>query len=396
MRSIESQSETATKLERIAWISAKNSTKTFAQLMHHVNVDSLQECYKLLDGSKAVGIDTVTKVAYGKQLGDNLQMLVSRMKQMAYRPAPVREVRLPKETLGEYRSLGISNFEDKIVQKQFQRILESIYEPIFKDCSYGFRQNRSAHDAVRALYKHLYRGNVRMVIDVDLASYFDMINHKMMEEFLKLKIKDKRFLRYINRMFKAGILTKGELKITDEGVPQGNILSPVLANIFAHYVIDMWFENTVKSHCRGEVELYRYCDDMVILCQCEKDAHRIKIALAKRLDKFKLQVNENKTKLIRFSTWTKDRSSFDFLGFTFYWGKSQKGHKILKLRTSGKRMRSKLKKVHRWAKFMRHKADTVTIWKCFCRKLQGHIRYYGVTHNMKQLNILALRFFLWF
>lgn len=354
--------------------------------MHHVNVESLQECYELLDGKKAVGIDGVTKEEYGGALIDNLEALITRMEKMSYRPAPVRQVLIPKAGQpGKYRALGISNFEDKLVQKQFQRILESIYDPIFLPCSYGFRPGRSCHDAIQALQQYLYKEPVEIVIDVDLEKFFDTIDHKVLEEILRIKIKDERFIRYIIRMFKAGILTEGELRPSEEGVAQGSCVSPVLSNVLAHYVIDSWFEGTVKSHCRGKTELFRYCDDLVICCQYATDAQRIKDALSKRLKKFKLGMNEEKTKMVCFNCKENQATSFNFLGFTFYWGRSRKGWKIPKVKTEGKRLRAKLKKVNEWAKAVRHKGDTRAIWKIFCKKLQGHIQYYGVSYNTKRV-----------
>ena len=244
------------------------------------------------------------------------------MKRMCYRPAAVREVAIPKAGQpGKHRYLGISNFEDKLVQKQFQRILESIYEPIFLACSYGFRPGLSCHDAIHALDNYLYKEQVAIVIDIDLENFFGTIDHKILEEILRIKIKDERFIRYIIRMFKAGVLSARELTISAEGVAQGSCVSPILANILAHYVIDTWFEETAKAHCRGRAELFRYCDDLVICCQYSTDAKRIKDALSKRLKKFKLSMNEGKTKMVRFNRKENQATSFNFLGFTFYWGR---------------------------------------------------------------------------
>lgn len=387
MGTTESQSTTATKLARIAWLSAAEPTKTFSNLMHHVNVDSLRECYDLLDGRKAVGLDGVTKEQYGENLEANLEDLISRMKRMSYLPAAARRVEIPKAGQpGKFRALGLSNFEDKLVQKQYQRILESIYDPIFRRSSFGFRRGLGCHDAVRALKTYLFKEKVDTVIDVDLAKYFDSIDHTTVENLLRLKLKDERFIRYIIRMFKAGVLNKGELQLSDEGVPQGSCVSPILANILAHYVIDEWFEETVKAHCKGKVELFRYCDDLVVCCQYHTEAKRIKVALGRRLARFKLKMNEEKTKLVRFNHQYNCKASFSFLGFTFYWGRSQSGYPIPKVKTEGKRLRAKLKNVNQWAKSVRHKGDTKAIWKSFCKKLQGHIQYYGVSHNTKAVS----------
>lgn len=392
MESSEFYDITETRLKRIAWLSSHDPNKEFHQLMHHFNEGSLKVCFRELQGSKAVGTDRTSKSEYGMQLDDNIKDLVSRMKSMSYRPKAVRQVLIPKEgKANSYRSLGISCFEDKIIQRMTQKVLESIYEPLFLDCSYGFRPGRSCHDAVRELYQYLFRNVIETVVDVDLSKYFSSIEHKELEAILREKIKDERFIRYIIRMFKAGTLCKDELKISDEGVVEGSAASPILSNIFAHYVIDRWFEGTVKKHCSGKVAMFRYCDDMVVCCQYQQDAERVKKALAKRLDRYKLKMNEDKTRCVEFSKVRyrqgKAQGAFDFLGFKFYLGCSRKGTVIPKVRTSGSRIRSKLKKVNQWAKEIRNKFRLNQIWEIFCVKLQGHIRYYGVSFNSRGVNL---------
>ena len=279
-----SQRDTRTVTERIAWISAQNSDAQFCSLMHHYNVDALRDCFHSLDGKKAVGADGMRKQDYGEQLEANLQNLLDRMKRMAYRPNAPREVLIPKEGKpGATRPLGISNFEDKLVQKRTQQLLEAIYDPIFVEQSYGFRPGRSCHDAIKAVRDYADRNRVSVVIDVDLANFFGTIDHDILIELLEIKIKDTRFMRYIRRMLKAGILAKGAWRMSEEGMPQGSCCSPVLANIFAHYVIDKWFNETVKRHIEGKAEMVRYADDMVIMCEYAHDARRINAALKKRL-----------------------------------------------------------------------------------------------------------------
>ena len=252
---------TDTKLKRIAWLSAKDPEKKYAQLMHHFNKESFAICFYELDSRKAVGMDGVDKARYGERLDENLEDLVKRMKHMAYRPEPVRQVNIPKEgKLGATRALGISNFEDKLVQKMMQKVLESIYEPLFLDCSYGFRPGRGFHDAIRSLHNYLYKHEVQTVLDVDLENFFGTIDHKLLVDLLKEKIKDKRLLRYLTRMFKAGVLANGDVTVSEEGVQQGSVCSPILANIFAHHLIDVWFKTVVRTHCRGRVEMFRYGD----------------------------------------------------------------------------------------------------------------------------------------
>jgi len=287
------------KTEKDNLVVGEGQAKQFDCLMHHFNESSLEECFHQLSANKAVGVDGITKTDYEENLEKNLKALTERMKRMAYRPGAVRRVLIPKEGKpNATRPLGISNFEDKIVQKMMQRILESIYEPIFLNCSYGFRSGRGCHDAIRALHHYLYSHEVQTVIDIDISKYFDSIDHDKLLAILRKKISDKRFIRYIIRMLKAGVLSAGELTVSDEGVPQGSVCSPILANIFAHYVLDEWFEDVVKQHCLGQVELFRYADDAVICCQYESDAKRIVQALSKRLEKYGLKLNEEKTRLV--------------------------------------------------------------------------------------------------
>ena len=271
-----------------------------------------------------------------------------------------------------------------------QDILESIYEPLFFDFSYGFRPNKSCHDAVKDLMEHLFKEEVEVVIDVDLANFFGKIDHDIVKDMLGMKIKDSKFMRYITRMFKSGVLADGELSMNEEGVVQGSCCSPVISNIVAHYVIDTWLEETVKPLMRGMVKAFRYADDLVICCRYEDDAKRIKSVLGKRLAKYKLELNEEKTSMVSFSKSHHRRGikqgSFEFLGFRIYLGKTLKGGIVPKLKTSGKRFRSKLNNVTAWAKKVRNHIPLGEIWKTFCAKLRGHVQYYGVSFNFKMVS----------
>lgn len=385
-----SQAKTKPKPIKIASLFAPSKNRVFHSLMHHINVDTLRICYNELDGKKAVGVDGVNKERYGENLQKNLEDLTRRIKSMSYRPGPVREVLIPKEgKRNATRPLGISNFEDKLIQKKMHEILESVYEPIFLGCSYGFRPGISCHDAIKDLHQYLYANEVEIVLDVDLSNYFGSIDRAKLKEFLQHKIKDTRFLRYISRMFKAGILSEGELTMSDEGVVQGSCCSPILANVYAHYVIDKWFEEINQRRDKGSMQMFRFADDVVICCRYEQGATWIKEALAERLAEFNLTLNKDKTKLVKFSKRKYSRGikqdAFNFLGFAFYLGKSRRGNPLPKLKTIGTRMRSKLKKVSEWARKSKNEAPLKDIWKTFCAKLRGHIRYYGVSFNYKAI-----------
>jgi len=293
---------TKTKLERIAWLSSKDPQKEYGCLMHLYNEESLTECFHELDGKKAVGLDGINKNRYGEDLTGNIGDLIKRMKKMAYRPGNIRKVEIPKEGKpGAFRPLGISNFEDKIIQSMTSKILISIYDPIFRDSSFGFRPGKSCHDAVKALYQHLSSKEVAVVIDIDLENFFGTIDHKILEDLMRDKIKDPKFMRYIVRMFKAGILSNGELKVSEEGVPQGSVCSPTMSNIYAHYALDTWIEDTVNPQSQGEIQLFRYADDSVICCEREEDAKALLEALELRLAEFKLRLNVEKTEIVSFS-----------------------------------------------------------------------------------------------
>lgn len=395
---------TATKLTRIAQMSRERPDCELRWLMPHFNVESLKSCFDELDGKKAVGADGMSKDEYGQAVEARLQDLVDSMKTLSYRPGPVREVLIPKEGRpGETRPLGISNFEDKVVQKMTAKILEAIYEPTFRDCSYGFRPGRGCHTAVKALSSFLHKHDCEVVIDVDLRNYFGTIDHKALVEILRQRIKDETFIRYIVRMLKAGILSDGELRMSDEGSPQGNVASPILSNIYGHHVIDCWFEDTVKRHCAGRVELFRYCDDMVICCQRRSDADRILTALEGRLSKYSLSLNLDKTRLAPFDRNAFKRGerqeSFDFLGFSFFLSRTKSGGVTAKLKTSRKRLRAKLGKVKSWLKQYRSRYRLKDLWRIFTKKLEGHVRYFGVSFNAPSVSEFIARakflFFKW-
>jgi RNA-directed DNA polymerase len=376
---------TSTKLNRIAKLSSMDAEMEVKWLMPHFNKVSLIGCFHELNGKKAVGIDGVTKEQYGANLENNIDRLLDKMKSMSYRPQAVKEVLIPKEgKAGATRALGISAFEDKIVQLQMAKILEAIYEPIFRGCSYGFRPGRSCHTAVAALLTHLHDKGCEIVIDVDLKNFFGKIQHDILLGFLRHKIKDERFIRYVARMLKAGIFRDGRFEVSDEGSPQGNIASPILSNIYAHYVLDMWMEDVVPLYTKHEVRSFRYADDQVVCCRYRSDSVKVLKALKQRLSKYGLELNAEKTKVVKFNKWAFSQvkqDTFDYLGFTFYIRRSRKGHVHVAVKTARKRFYAKLGKVKLWCRLNRDKQKLLPLWKTFNSKLRGHVEYYGVSLN---------------
>jgi len=372
-----------TKGARIQQRSAENPDMVFTQLMHHFSERNLRQWFHELKANAATGIDEVSKADYGENLDANIKDLHQRLRAMSYRPSPVRQVWIPKDGQPDkQRPLGIGTLEGKIVEKGYQQILNAIYEPLFYNCSFGFRPGLGCHDAVKALRAYLYEQPVEVIIDLDLSNYFGTIDHELLMAIVSEKIQDKRFLRYLKRMLKAGILDEGKFIVTDEGVPQGSVCSPVLANIFAHTALDDWFQTVVKQHCKGKVELFRYADDAVICCQYSEDAKRIHAVIGKRLAKYKLKLNEEKTHVVRFDRTDRQGSGvFDFLGFTFYLGLSKAGFTLPKVKSSGKKLRVKLQRVKQWCRENRNQLRLRELWKTFCSKLRGHIQYYGVSFN---------------
>lgn len=383
-----------TKLLRIAELAKSQPEAKFTSLAHLLNEDTLTQCHHELPSKKATGILRTTKEQYGENLRENIKDLVNRLKSKSYRPVPVRRMYIPKPGTDKKRPLGIPEHEDKIVQRVITKILNAIYEADFLDCSFGFRPNRSCHDALKILNYYIERKSTNYVVDVDIKGFFDNVDHKWMIEFLKHRITDPNLLRIIGRFLKGGYMEEGKKYKTDFGTPQGGVVSPILANVYLHYVLDLWFEKRVRKLSRGQAYIVRYADDFVCCFQYESDAKQFFHSLKARLKKFNLEIAEDKTKIIPFGQFASDGAegqgnrkpaTFDFLGFTHYCGKSRDGRFRVKRKTSGKKLNTKLKECKEWLKANRN-LDIVLIMDRFRRSLIGYYNYYCITDNIMQVS----------
>lgn len=380
--------KTWSKLSLISGHARRDSNFQFTSLAHLLDVEYLRNCYHSLNRNKAVGIDNVSWQEYGTALDENLEGLVSRLKRKKYKPIPAKRVYIPKNET-EKRPLGISALENKIVERGLTWILESIYEQDFLSCSYGFRRERNCHQALKRLDELIMFHPVNHIYEADITGFFDNVNHDNLMEFMRVRIKDATLLSLIDKFLKAGYVDSGLLVKPDAGTPQGSILSPILSNIFLHYVLDEWFEKTVKSHARGFCELVRYADDFVCAVQYKDDAKRIEQAVKNRFNKYGLEIHLTKSRNIAFGRFEKENAdkqnrkpnTFDFLGFTHYCATSRKGKFKLARKTSRKKFTAKCKAMNDWLKAIRNQVKTEDWWKTLRAKLNGHYQYYGVSEN---------------
>ncbi len=380
--------KTWTKLSLISGRAQRDRTFKFTSLAHLLDVEYLRDCYQSLNRNKAVGIDNVSWKEYGADLDKNLQWLVSRLKRKKYKPLPARRVYIPKNEK-ETRPLGISALESKIVERGITWILESIYEQDFLDSSYGFRPKRNCHQALKKLNDMIMFQPVNHIVEADIKGFFDNVDHDKLMEFIRVRIMDTALLNLIGKFLKAGYIDDGQLVKSDKGTPQGSILSPMLANIFLHYVLDEWFETTVKSHVRGYCELVRYADDFVCVVKYVDDAERIEQALKNRFEKYGLEIHPTKSRRITFGRFERENArkqnrkpnTFDFLGLTHYCDTSRKGNFKLGRKTSRKKFSAKCREMNDWLKGIRNLVKTKDWWKILAAKLRGHIQYYGVSEN---------------
>ena len=361
-------------------------SRTYARLetlMNRVNEASIKEAHRRQMQNKAVGVDGITKAEYGEKLEENVADLIARMKRFSYKPQPVRRVYIPK-TNGKLRPLGIPAYEDRLVQSVMAGLLNDIYEERFLDCSYGFRPDKNAHQVVRYINQTIMTKKVNYVLEADIKGFFDNVDHDWMMKFLEHDIQDKNFLRYIKRFLIAGIMEGTELRDSDRGTPQGGLISPVLANVYLHYVLDLWFEKAIKPKLRGEAYYVRYADDFLILFQYANEAETVMEELKKRLEKFSLEVAEDKTRILPIGRFKGTKDEFDFLGFTFFNTMTRGGKYRLGIRTSKKKLKAKRQAAKAWLRTRMVRPVTETMKKV-AAVVRGHCNYYGGNGNLRSL-----------
>ncbi len=383
---------TATKLIQIAKKAQEEPKYRFTFLKYLLNEAYLQECYHDLKRRKAAGVDGRTVESYSEEeMKQAIQETITEMKMNCYRPQPVRRVQIPKEN-GKKRLLGIPTVIDKVIQRACTQILESIFESTFLPVSYGYRPARDAHECLKEINHMVMQQKVSYIIEADIEGFFDHVNHEWMRTCLEQRIGDPRFIRLIMQFLKAGILDGVRRIDTTEGTPQGGILSPILANIYLHYVLDLWYTRKEQRQMKGYSQLIRYADDFVIGCQYRQEAEQIRTDLQVRLEKFGLRLSEEKTRVVEFGRYAlvnREKrgegkpASFDFVGFTHYCSHTRDGRFASKVKTSRKRMKRSVHTVQEWLKTVRNTLPLQDIWPLLAMKLKGHYQYYGVSGNFE-------------
>jgi group II intron reverse transcriptase/maturase len=381
----------STRRQRIAELARQSPQAAFTTLAHHIDIDWLREAYRRTRKDGAPGVDGQSAEQYAANLEDNLRSLLERAKSGTYRAPPVRRVHIPKGSGAETRPIGIPTFEDKVLQRAVAMVLEAIYEQDFLDCSYGFRRRRSAHQALEMLQHQTVIMAGGWVLEVDIRKFFDSLDHKRLVEILRRRVLDGVLLRLIGKWLRAGVLEDGGITYPDAGSPQGGVVSPMLANIYLHEVLDTWFDREVKPRLSGKAYLIRYADDAVLLFAKEEDARRVLAVLPKRFEKYGLTLHPDKTRLVEFRRpgrrpppsgggASERPGTFDLLGFTHFWGVSRAGKWIVKRKTAKDRFRRAVQRIVIWCREHRH--DVVRAqWQALVRKLRGHYEYYGITGN---------------
>ena len=378
-----------TRLQRIAEKARREPSFKFTSLFHLMNEDLLRGCFEGLRKDAAPGIDRITKEEYGRNLESNLRELVRRLQGMSFIPQPVCRVYIPKPGSTKQRPLGIPVLEDKVVQAGLVRILEAVYEADFIADSYGFRPGRGCHDALRALSVEVEGRGVHYIVEADIKGFFDNVQHEWLMKFLGHRIGDKRVLRYVKRFLISGVFENGEVAATEQGTPQGGVISPLLANVYLHYSLDLWYARVFSRTCTGKSRLIRYADDFVVCFQRESDARRFRVDLEGRLGHFGLEVAAEKTKVLEFGPLAEHKArtrgekpqTFDFLGLTHYCSRTRNGGRFrMKRLTSRKKFKAKLLAFKEWLKANRTTLVS-ELMKTVVAKVRGHIAYYGVTDN---------------
>jgi group II intron reverse transcriptase/maturase len=379
-----------TQLQRIAKQARDYPEMVFNNLYHLINEEMLREAFKRTRKNAALGVDNVTAEQYAEELDSNLSNLCERLKSHRYKARPVKRVWIKKEG-GKKRPLGMPTLEDKITQRACEMLLASIYEEVFYSFSYGYRAGRNPHQALHEVREQCRRKRINWIVDIDISGFFDNIAHKHLQEFIKRKVNDGGIRRLIGKWLKAGVMEGGILSYSEAGTPQGGVISPLLSNIFLHYILDEWFVEVVKPRMRGHCFEVRFADDIVMGFEHEEDAIRVMASLKQRFAKYGLSVNAEKTKQIKFGLpkrETKEKmETFDFLGFTHYWTKSRLGFWVIKRKTASKRLSRFVKQVWEWCRENRH--DSLQDQsKMLNLKLRGYYQYYGIRSNYKSLEVI--------
>ena len=377
--------EVSTKQERIAELAKQTPPMSFTSLNHFLDEGWFMEAFKRLKKDRAAGVDHESVSDYGENLEENIHDLIDRAKSGSYFAPPVKRVYIPKANSGEKRPIGIPTTEDKLLQRAVVMLLEPIYETDFLDCSYGFRPGRSPHDALARIRDVIMGMGGGWVLDVDVSKYFDNLDHTHLREFLRLRVSDGVIRKLIDKWLKAGVLSESGLSYQDKGTPQGGVISPLLSNIYLHYVLDSWIEEVVKPLLVGPCELVRFADDFVLIFKHRADAEKVFEVLPKRLSKYGLAMHPDKTRLVWFSPYGKDNpETFTFLNFTHYWGKSRKGRWVVKRKTSGKRFSKAVGDIHDWCRKNRH-LKVKDQHRILSAKVRGHYNYFGIKGNYRSL-----------
>ncbi len=373
-----------TQQQDIRILSEKHSK--LETLINRVNCETLKAKHRKQNARKATGVDRVTKEQYEENLDENIRNLVERMKKFSYRPQPVRRVEIPKAN-GKTRPLGIPSYEDKLVQGVMADILNDVYEPRFLDVSYGFRPNRGMHDAVKRVDELIMYKRVNYILDCDIKGFFDNVDHKWLMKFLENDIADKNFLRYIVRFLKSGIMKGKIFEESSVGTPQGGLISPILANVYLHYVLDIWFERGVKKKLQGEAYFVRFADDFIIMFEYEEEAKAVYEFIKKRLAQFGLELAEDKTRILPFGRNSNTTDTFDFLGFTHYNGKTRYGKYTVGHKISRKKKKIFKAKLKKWVKDNRN-IDIKIFMTTLNRKLIGTNNYYCISGAYNEVRSL--------